>query len=178
MLFAPSEWAVASALLAISRQSLGGRASEEKVSSENLINWTKAKSAKNSNGEWRNFYKFFYVVFFQSFVLSPIREGRSGWQKCGENFLSFFFSNFRDSAHRRSYMFTQCDQTMKTRKTSEERGKGGENLKMCFRNFQTFQFLILHWKFCPSCCRSGSLLKRKLGNLFEFSEAGKTFLLN
>lgn len=167
--------------LAISRQSWGGRANEEKVSGGNLINWTEAKSAKNSNGERRNFYKFFCVVSLSNLLSWVSDSGRAVgewktkvWRAL---FCHFFSSNFSDSAHRRSYMFTQCDQTSENMKTFIGRGKGGRNLEICSRNFGTFQFLILHWKSRPSCCRSGSLLERKLGKLFEFSETGKNFFL-
>lgn len=131
--------------LAISRQSWGGRANEGKS-----FGWksNKLDGGKKCQKQPRRVEELLQVFLccVSSNLLSWVSDsGRAvgEWKTKVWRALSchFFSSNFSDSAHRRSYMFTQCDQTsenMKNFHRTRKRRTKSWNLFSKLRNFSVF----------------------------------------
>ena len=108
---------------------------KRKVSSENLINWTKGKHAKNSNWEWGKSFTIFFSSF--SFVLSPSLRKKEKRERVSEREREA--NSFCDSANwgiLHVYMMAHWNMVRNIPKherqcimKNSEHEKGGEEVK-------------------------------------------------
>lgn len=111
---------------------------------------------------------------------SLIREGRRRKKdkSVANTFLSFFSSNFSDSAHWRSYMFTQCDQTSENMKNfyrTRKRRTESWNLLWKLWNFSVFNSAL---EVSPQLLPVRIAARKKTREVVRERDRTKLFLIN